>query len=102
MDIMVSELFEYILGHNTHILGNWHTYYLDKGYCIKVNDDKHYNNMKFIKNGRVVKEVINSDTLLPKGFSSIYSLIDYYEEALDEKCRKEKERLKEIRTFLGK
>ncbi|QVD58828.1 hypothetical protein Remus_197 [Silviavirus remus] len=58
MDIMVSELFEYILGHNTHILGNWHTYYLDKGYCIKVNDDKHYNNMKFIKNGRVVKRLL--------------------------------------------
>ncbi|UGL60817.1 hypothetical protein [Staphylococcus phage vB_SauM-HM01] len=102
MDIMVSELFEYILGHCNFGSGDWYTYDLGEGYCIKVNDDKHYNNMKFIKNGRVVKEVINSDTLLPKGFSSIYSLIDYYEEALDEKCRKEKERLKEIRTFLGK
>ncbi|QYC52102.1 hypothetical protein RP15_gb121 [Staphylococcus phage vB_Sau-RP15] len=101
MDITVSELFEYILGHCNFGSGDWYTYDLGEGYCIKVNSG-YCRSMYFIKGTRVVKEVLIDDKQLFKGFSNIYDFIDYYEEALDEKCRKERERLKEIRTFLGK
>ncbi len=102
MDIELREIYDYILHHYTFVGGGTYTCDLGKGYRIILNDGMFNTNLKFIKNNRVVKEIIDRDTQVFKGVNSIYDLIDYYEEILDEKYRKERERLKEIRTFFSK
>ncbi|WAX23196.1 hypothetical protein VL10_ORF05 [Staphylococcus phage vB_SauM_VL10] len=102
MDIKVSEINDYVLSHYTFVDDDTYACDLGKGYRIVLDNGMFNVSLKFIKNNRVVKEVINGAVILPKGFSTIYDLIDYYEEVLEKKSRKERERLKEIRTFFGK